>query len=147
VTAAIAEAVPFYAGITLEEIGGRGVRWQEREAASALDGGATSSEPLAGAPAAPEGMRATPAPSFWAGPETEHAPSLRFLATGATAELSVEDARAAGIDSGDEVRLTAGVESVTAVVVVRTGVPTGSLFLAGARLPDAPVEIVVAVVA
>ena len=85
--------------------------------------------------------------SFWAGPETEHAPSLRFLATGATAELSVEDARAAGIDSGDEVRLSAGGESVTAVVVVRTGVPTGSLFLAGARLPDAPVEIVVAVVA
>ena len=25
------EAVPFYAGITLEEIGGRGVRWQERD--------------------------------------------------------------------------------------------------------------------
>ena len=29
--AAIAAAVPFYAGITLEEIGGRGVRWQERD--------------------------------------------------------------------------------------------------------------------
>ena len=26
------DAVPFYAGVTLEEIGGRGVRWQEREA-------------------------------------------------------------------------------------------------------------------
>ena len=25
------DAVPFYAGLTLEEIGGRGVRWQERE--------------------------------------------------------------------------------------------------------------------
>ena len=30
------DAVPFYAGLTLEEIGGRGVRWQEREAASAF---------------------------------------------------------------------------------------------------------------
>ncbi len=29
------EAVPFYAGLTLEEIGGRGVRWQDRPAASA----------------------------------------------------------------------------------------------------------------
>ena len=29
------EAVPFYAGLTLEEIGGRGVRWQERPAAEA----------------------------------------------------------------------------------------------------------------
>jgi NADH-quinone oxidoreductase subunit G len=28
------DAVPFYAGLTLEEIGGRGVRWQEREAAA-----------------------------------------------------------------------------------------------------------------
>ena len=28
-------AVPFYAGLTLEEIGGRGVRWPEREAAAA----------------------------------------------------------------------------------------------------------------
>jgi NADH-quinone oxidoreductase subunit G len=28
------DAVPFYAGVTLEEIGGRGVRWQEREAAA-----------------------------------------------------------------------------------------------------------------
>ena len=26
------EAVPFYNGITLEEIGGRGVRWVDREA-------------------------------------------------------------------------------------------------------------------
>ena len=33
----VAEAVPFYAGLTLDEIGGRGVRWQERDAASALE--------------------------------------------------------------------------------------------------------------
>ncbi len=29
------DAVPFYEGLTLEEIGGRGVRWQERETAVA----------------------------------------------------------------------------------------------------------------
>ena len=29
------DAVPFYAGLSLDEIGGKGVRWQEREAASA----------------------------------------------------------------------------------------------------------------
>jgi NADH-quinone oxidoreductase subunit G len=32
----VVDAVPFYAGLTLEEIGGRGVRWPEREAASAM---------------------------------------------------------------------------------------------------------------
>jgi NADH-quinone oxidoreductase subunit G len=147
VTDALTAAVPFYAGITLDEIGGRGVRWQERDAASALDGGAASTEPLVEPLAAPEGLRGASAHSFWDGPETEHAPSLRFLATGPRVELSVADARAAGVDSGDEVRLSAGGESVTVIVAVRTGVPAGSLFLAGARLPDAPVEIAVAVVA
>jgi NADH-quinone oxidoreductase subunit G len=34
-TAQLIEAVPFYAGLTPEEIGGRGVRWQERDAAGA----------------------------------------------------------------------------------------------------------------
>jgi NADH-quinone oxidoreductase subunit G len=33
------DAVPFYEGLTLEEIGGRGVRWQERDAAGAVPGG------------------------------------------------------------------------------------------------------------
>ena len=35
----LVDAVPFYSGLTLEEIGGRGVRWPAREAASALPGG------------------------------------------------------------------------------------------------------------
>jgi NADH-quinone oxidoreductase subunit G len=34
------DTVPFYEGLTLEEIGGRGVRWQERDAAGAVGGGA-----------------------------------------------------------------------------------------------------------
>jgi NADH-quinone oxidoreductase subunit G len=33
------DAVPFYAGLTLEQIGGRGVRWQERAQASAYTQG------------------------------------------------------------------------------------------------------------
>ena len=31
-------AVPFFAGLTLEEIGGRGVPWQAREAAAVFGG-------------------------------------------------------------------------------------------------------------
>jgi NADH-quinone oxidoreductase subunit G len=145
VTAALAEAVPFYAGITLEEIGGRGVRWQDREAATALDAGAPSSDALAAPPPAPQGLRLASAPDFWGAPEIEHAPALRFLAIGPRVELSVEDARAAGVEDGDEVRVSAGGESVTAVVAVRTGVAAGSVFLTGARLPDAEVVIEAAV--
>jgi NADH-quinone oxidoreductase subunit G len=33
------DAIPFYEGLTLEEIGGRGVRWQERDAADSVPGG------------------------------------------------------------------------------------------------------------
>src|SRR5436190_19278245 len=43
-TAAVADAVPFYAGLTLEELGGAGVRWQESDAASATP----EAEPQAG---------------------------------------------------------------------------------------------------
>jgi NADH-quinone oxidoreductase subunit G len=37
-TEQLIEAVPFYAGLTLEEIGAKGVRWQDREAAAGLHG-------------------------------------------------------------------------------------------------------------
>jgi NADH-quinone oxidoreductase subunit G len=37
-SAQLFESVPFYAGLTLEEIGGKGIRWQEREAAGAYPG-------------------------------------------------------------------------------------------------------------
>ncbi len=75
------EAVPFYAGLTLEEIGGRGVRWQERDAASAFPA-ATAADltPVPGVVAAPEeaaelaGYR-----SVWDAPEVENSPALEFL--------------------------------------------------------------------
>ncbi|HEY3828785.1 MAG TPA: NADH-quinone oxidoreductase subunit NuoG [Solirubrobacteraceae bacterium] len=76
------DAVPFYAGLSLEEIGGRGVRWQEREAVSAFP------EPPAASPAAettrpiPGANGANPtitAPSLWDAPEVEFSPSLKFL--------------------------------------------------------------------
>ena len=76
------EAVPFYAGLSLEEIGGRGVRWQEREAASAFPAPARGAQlrrqPKLVAPAedADElaGYR-----SLWDSPEVEFSPALRFL--------------------------------------------------------------------
>ncbi|HEY1277802.1 MAG TPA: molybdopterin-dependent oxidoreductase, partial [Thermoleophilaceae bacterium] len=142
VTARLAETVPFYAGITLDEIGGRGVRWQEREAAASLAADEPSAEPLARPPAAPGGLRLAGVPSLWSGPEVEQAPSLRFLSTRARAEISTEDAGRAGVANGDEIRVAAGGEEVTATAAVRTGVPEGSVFLSGATsLADGPVEL------
>jgi NADH-quinone oxidoreductase subunit G len=153
VTARLAEAVPIYAGITLEEIGGPGVRWQERDAASALEAEELSTEPLAEPPRAPGGLRLSTVPTLWAGPGIEHSPSLRFLATGPRAELSVDDAREAGIENGEAITLTvraerapagngaAGAVEATAVAAVRSAVPAGSVFVSGVDLPDGPVEL------
>ena len=68
VTALVAEAVPFYADITLDEIGGEGVRWQDREAAQAAPSDDLPTDRLEQPPAAPEGMVLGAAPSLWTGP-------------------------------------------------------------------------------
>jgi NADH-quinone oxidoreductase subunit G len=142
VTALIAEAVPFYAGLTLDEIGGNGVRWQDRDAASALAEEELPTDRLEQPPATPEGLLLASAPTLWTGPAVEHSPSLSFLAgDGPTALISVEDARRLGIDSRDEVELEANGESVRAIAVIRTGVPAGSVFLTPAALAGGPVQI------
>jgi NADH-quinone oxidoreductase subunit G len=142
VTALIAEQVPIYAGLTLDAIGGLGVRWQEHDGATALAAEEISSARLADPPPAPEGgLRAIRVPTLWSGPEVEQSPSLRFLSVDGRAELSVDDARELGLESGDEVELRAGGARAGAQAIVRSGVPKGSVFVAGADLPDGPVEL------
>jgi NADH-quinone oxidoreductase subunit G len=141
VTAALSDAVPFYAGITLDEIGGLGVRWQEREAASGLPAEEPSDAPLAPPPAASEGLHAASVKTLWHGPETEHSPSLRFLAPAQVVELSLEDAGRAGVHDGDEVVITTTTGVLSALAQVRTDVPTGSAFVLGVELPEGPVAV------
>jgi NADH-quinone oxidoreductase subunit G len=141
VTARLAEAVPIYAGITLDEIGGLGVRWQERDAASALPVEELSTAPLAVPPVPERGLRLAAVPTLWSGPEVEHSPSLRFLSTHARAEISVEDAREAGVTNGDEVRLSTDEVEITAVAAIRSTVPAGSVFVGGASVREGGVSI------
>jgi NADH-quinone oxidoreductase subunit G len=125
------EAVPFYAGLTLEEIGGRGVRWQEREAARAVpEGPATfeTGEPQA-APSPNGALRLGSFRSIWASPEVEHAPALKFLARRATVELSPADAERLGIENGERVTVSADDRSVTATAALRGNAPAGTAFL------------------
>ncbi|MBV9000726.1 MAG: molybdopterin-dependent oxidoreductase, partial [Solirubrobacterales bacterium] len=91
----LTEAVPFYRGLTLEAIGGRGVRWHERDAASEFPSGAgtipaTSASSPGGIAAAPsqDGAESPAASSgalrlgtyrpIWAAPEVEISPALKF---------------------------------------------------------------------
>jgi NADH-quinone oxidoreductase subunit G len=139
-TAALADAVPFYAGVTLEEIGGRGVRWPERDAASKFP------ETAALEPAALEPPPAAPAPngalrlgtfrSIWAAPEVEVSPALKFLAPHQLVELSPQDAERLGLRPGDHVQVASDGTSVDAEVVVRSTVPAGNAFLAEATPRD-----------
>jgi NADH-quinone oxidoreductase subunit G len=141
VSALVFAEVPFYNDLTLDLVGGQGARWQELEGAAAPAAGPLPSEPLADPPAAPGGLRLCGAPTLWSGSTIDQSPSLRFLAVGERAELSVEDARRLGIGHGEEIELAAGGERVTATAGVRTGVPAGSVFLSSASLPDGPVEV------
>ncbi|MGH2837313.1 MAG: NADH-quinone oxidoreductase subunit NuoG [Thermoleophilaceae bacterium] len=128
-TELVSEAVPFYAGLTLDEIGGRGVRWQERDAASAHDAPDIPDAQLEQPPELPEGMKLGTVRTLWAGRETQHAPALKFLAPQQQAELSPDDAQKLGIQPGDEVEVSMNGASVRAVARLRQAVQPGTVFL------------------
>jgi NADH-quinone oxidoreductase subunit G len=137
-TAQLADAVPFYAGLTLEELAGRGVRWQEREAASAWpaaagDAAEAPSVPLP-APASDGALRLGTYRSVWAAPEVEHSPALKFLHPRQRLEISPADAERLGLREGEHVEVArhGGFEDgdvVRATVSLRASVPTGAVFL------------------
>jgi len=135
--AALCEAVPFYAGLTDAEIGGRGVRWQEREAASALP-----TPPANEAPVVAELMKVSGEPpegpfqlgtyrDLWAGPITELNPALRFLAPQQRVEISVADAERLGVKTGDKATVAQNGTSLQARVAVRERMQDGVCFLIG----------------
>jgi len=148
--AALTAAVPFYAGITDPDIGGRGIRWQD--AVPEGGGGADSPDTVPEAPAAPaendsEPRRAASAEAappahpatadlalatyrdLWAGPITELNPPLRFLQPQQRVELSVPDAERLGLKAGDSVRVSRNGTSVGARVLVKERVPEGTCFM------------------
>ncbi|HTX13497.1 MAG TPA: NADH-quinone oxidoreductase subunit NuoG [Solirubrobacteraceae bacterium] len=146
--AQLVEAVPFYRGLTLEEIGGRGVRWQSRDAASEFpvpDGGgaipAVSASSPGGIAAAPDANGADHTATagalrlgryrpIWAAPEVEISPSLKFTIARQQIELSPEDAEHLGIGPGDAVVVAQNGTRLRGTAHVRTGVPAGTVFLA-----------------
>jgi NADH-quinone oxidoreductase subunit G len=143
--------VPFYAGLTLDELGGRGVRWPEREQSSALPAGATISTLVAPPtpPSGPTESRAAAATGedgagraangalrlgtyrpIWADPEVEISPALQFTIARQQLELSPEDAQRLGIASGARVQVSQNGTRLEAHAAVRSDVPVGTVFLA-----------------
>ena len=81
------------------------------------------------------------AKSFTTGPEVEYSPSLRFLDTGPLVLVSPADAGKLGVSDGEAVEVQADGDSVEATVVIRTGVPDGSIFLSPLTLAEGPAEV------
>jgi NADH-quinone oxidoreductase subunit G len=124
--------VPFYEGLTLEEIGGRGVRWPEREAAAKLQAPGLPHGELADPPAAAEAngrLRLGSRPSLWTGYVTRHAPILHFLKPEQTVELAPADAERLGVGAGAPVRVGVNGTRLNATVALRAEMPEGTAYL------------------
>ncbi len=155
--AALAAAVPFYAGISDADIGGRGIRWQETPARANVPeaSGVGSPKHSSEAPAerfgdpTPDALALSTYRDLWAGPITELNPPLRFLAPQQRVELSVFDAERLELKTGDEVRVSQNGTSLRARVAIRERVPEGTCLLlegtaegnANALLNDSPVSV------
>jgi NADH-quinone oxidoreductase subunit G len=171
--AALADAVPFYEGIDDSEIAGRGVRWQDRDAAASLpasESAVPEKASGAGSPGTPrESEPGDPAPDahpassangslvlgtyrdLWAGPITELNPPLRFLQPQQRVELSLADADRLELKGGDEVDVSQNGTTVRAQVAVRERIEQGVCFLlegtaednANALLNGSPVNVTI----
>ncbi len=114
--------MPFYAGITVDDIGGMGLRWQDRHGLASA-AGRRSTPPSRRPPASarrPDGkLRLGTYADLWADYVAEDNPALRFLALGQTLELEPDDAERLGVEHGQRVEVSADGRSLTATVGLR----------------------------
>jgi NADH-quinone oxidoreductase subunit G len=146
-TTQLFEAVPFYAGLTLEEIGGKGLRWPARDAAAAFP--AAELEP----PTEAAAQEPPPAPvpngrlrlgtfrSIWNATEVKVSPALRFLHPQLRVEMAPADAQRLELFQGDRVVVGSDGHTVDATVAVRAATPEGSVFLETNALDGPLVEV------
>jgi NADH-quinone oxidoreductase subunit G len=133
-------AVPLYAGLTLDEIAGRGIRWP----ANVSEWDRWERAPLEVPPAAPTArdgsLRLGTFRSLWAAKEVDVSPILRFLIPRQTVELSPADAQALGVREGDRVELGSNGTRIAGTARLREAVPAGSVFVAEG-VGDAPANL------
>jgi NADH-quinone oxidoreductase subunit G len=127
------DAVPFYAGLSLDALGGRGVRWPEGEAAAALGASPWTRLELSVPPvtaAAEDGaLRLGTWRSLWSAPEVDLSPVLHFLRLRQVVELSPADAQPLGVRDGDLVEVGSNGTRVRGRATLRASVPPGSVFV------------------
>ena len=134
------QAVPFYAGLTLDDIGGRGIRWPENT--GEWDGWEPSALDVPpAAPAASGGsLRLGTFRSLWAAKEVDASPILQFLIPRQVAELSPADAQALGVTEGDRVEIGTNGTRIQGTASLRAAVPPGTVFV-GEGVEGAPANL------
>ena len=144
------DAVPRYAGVTLEAIGGQGLV-PEGDAARTAIAPPPAAVPDAGPAPVGSRLRLGTFRTAWDGPEAEHAPALSFLQREPQVELSPSDAERLDVrngaavvlhsDSGGSGTADTGGPAVRATVLIRSDVPAGSAFLSGELLDGPLVDV------
>ena len=127
------DEVPFYAGLTPEEIGGTGRQVAGRARRPRAFAATAVARSALGAPQWPadanDGLRLGTYRDLWAGEVTERNPALRFLAPAQRVELAVADGERLGLTDGDEVEVRSNGSSVRARVALRERMRPGAAFL------------------
>jgi NADH-quinone oxidoreductase subunit G len=132
---AMTTATGLYQGITEEDLGGQGVRWQDREGASGRvpEGGVPTADARTSVPGsngAPGSIRLGTRRDLWAAEVAERSPALEFLVPMQSLEISVPDAERLGLEQGQAVEVSAGNgAAVEAKVAIREAMIPGAAFL------------------
>jgi NADH-quinone oxidoreductase subunit G len=142
-------AVPFYAGLTLDAIGGKGLRWPaDAGAAAAWPAVETTDGAPAPAPATPEAgpeangrLRLGTFRSVWNSEAVRVSPALRFLHPSSTVEISPADAQRLKLFQGDRVVVGSDGSTVNATVTLRDATPEGTVFMETTALDGPLVEV------
>jgi NADH-quinone oxidoreductase subunit G len=129
---ALCAEVPFYGATSYEEIGGKGLRWQDRDPGSSWTPPERAAQPAAASPssdAGDEGLVLGTYRDLWATDVTERNPAIRFLAPTQKLELSVADAKELELGNGDPVTVSVNGNSVDARVSIKQRIPKGVAFV------------------
>ncbi|MGA8805705.1 MAG: NADH-quinone oxidoreductase subunit NuoG [Solirubrobacterales bacterium] len=128
---ALSAEVPFYDSLTYEEIGGRGLRWADRDPGQSWTppGGPPASTSLPAGEDEGEGLLLGTYRDLWAADVTKRNPALRFLMPNQKLELAANDAEQLELAHGDDVTVAVNGHSVEATVAIRERMRQGAAFL------------------
>jgi NADH-quinone oxidoreductase subunit G len=128
---ALCAEVPFYEGLTYEEIGGTGIRWGDRPTGQTWAPAAPPERSGAGASTEPQGdgLVLGTYRDLWAADLTKRNPALRFLMPKQKLELAAGDAESLELANGDAVTVTVNGHSLEATVAIRDRMRAGAAFL------------------